>query len=493
MIINEKPEPLCALHLSDKKVDHRINNADPITDGLNDNNKSDEDDGTDMLLGVDIGTTSISAQLIRMTDGTPVHTYNITHGAEIKLSNYPDAFAADAGLLVRQALDLIKSLTGTYTRIKAIGLTGQMHGIVCVSRDCEILSPLYTWQNEFGLRRKNGMTYLDLIYALCGEHSSTGYGLVTYFCLRDMGLLPERTASIMTVMDLAVMRLCGIDKALSHATNAASLGFFDPDGRSYEQNVLKRLDIETSLLPEVTCDYRVAGYYNGIPVAVAVGDNQAGIFGSLSCDSQALLNIGTSGQISSVMTANKGTGDIRPYFGERYIITGATLCGGRAYSLLADFFADVIRLGGTEMSKTALYNIMNELADTPPDNELQVSTKFFGTRTETTLRGKIENLGADNFTAAHFVRGILRGIVTELYEMYCDFPSDVRGGINELVVSGNAVRFNPAMARIISEVFGMNPRIPAHTEEAAYGATLYAAISAGLFDETHARTMIKYI
>ena len=66
------------------------------------------------------------------------------------------------------------------------------------------------------------------------------------------------------------------------------------------------------------------------------------------------------------------------------------------------------------------------------------------------------------------------------------------GRERDIVISGNAVRRNPALQRIIGEVFGGKPLIPEHIEEAAYGAALFAAVSACLISKEDIGRLIRY-
>lgn len=96
---------------------------------------ADTDSESDPLsLGIDIGTTSISAQLVDIKTGRSVHTYTFDHNAMLTLPNCPDAYAEDAELLLNCALNLIYSVTDVYRNVKSIGITGQMHGIVCLDK-----------------------------------------------------------------------------------------------------------------------------------------------------------------------------------------------------------------------------------------------------------------------------------------------------------------------------------------------------------------------
>lgn len=452
-------------------------------------------DGEPLLLGIDIGTTSISAQVISAADGRCIQTVNIDHNAALRLENAPDACAADAKALTERALSLVKSLTGTYGGIAAIGVTGQMHGIVCTDARSEILSPLYTWQNGFGLRKgPSGITVCEEIERKSGVRIPTGYGIVTYYAMRELDLVPENTAKLCTVSDLLVSRLCGCE-ALSHPSNAAALGAFDLGRKDFDPEALESLHIPRSLLPAIANDYRTAGYFVResvkIPVACAIGDNQSGVFGSLSDDGSVLINVGTSSQVSFVTEERTArAGEIRPYFDGKFLVSGAALCGGRAYSMLKDFIRSVLVSFGCEAGDRKIYEYLNSSARSAYGTGLVADTRFCGSRGDPCHRGSISNIGIDDFGAGDLAAAILAGIIEELYELY----SDMRHGSDgrEIVASGNAMRRNPVLRDMCARRFGSAARTPVHKEEAAYGAALYAGISAGLIDREKSRAMIKY-
>lgn len=57
---------------------------------------------------------------------------------------------------------LIESLLHRCPTIKAIGFTGQMHGIVYMDKDGRLLSPLYTWEDN-----RAGAVYGDVDTTSC--------------------------------------------------------------------------------------------------------------------------------------------------------------------------------------------------------------------------------------------------------------------------------------------------------------------------------------
>ena len=451
--------------------------------------------GGPLLLGVDIGTTSISAQVVASESGACVQTYNFDHTAAITVDGYPDAFAADAELLLRRATALIASVTATYPTIASIGIAGQMHGVICVDEQCEILSPLYTWQNGFGQRKMGGKrTICEEITALTGETIPTGYGITTYYALRKLGLLPAKTAGIVTVMDLLVARLTGT-KPLLHLTNAAAMGAYDLKAEQFRADVLEKLQIPRTVLPKIAGGYWIVGTYDTanrqIPVAVSIGDNQAGVFGSLADDRMVLVNVGTSSQVSVITDdPTAAGGEIRPYFDGKYICSGAALCGGRAYTLLKNFIRSIAAGLGMELSDRVIYDYLNRAAEEGKDAPLAVSTQFSGTRESPDVRGSITGIGLHNFTPEALSAGFLRGIVEELHQMYTQMGVD--SNIVGIVASGNAMRKNPVLRAICADLFGKELLLPLHTEEAAFGAALFGGVSAGVILREDSYAKIQY-
>jgi len=468
-----------------------------IEKGFTEHYSTDEQPEGALLLGIDIGTTSISAQVISAEKGESVQSYGFDHGCAIGEGMPPDAFAQDAERLIKRAVALIESLVSTYPGICAIGVAGQMHGITCIDIDGNILSPFYTWQNGFGSRvTESGLTVCGEIEKRCGKIIPTGYGLTTYYALGMMGMLPESTAKIVNISDLLVSRLCG-DTPCTHHTNAAALGGYDLLKGAFDEALLAKLKIDSSLLPTVVGDYSIVGNYKtgekSIPVAAAIGDNQAGVFGSVADDRNALLNVGTSSQISRVTnnpSYSDAAGELRPYFDGNRLISGAALCGGIVYAMLKDLVRSVLENFGCEVSDGRIYSYLNESAEKCGKSNIQADTRFGGTRADPSLRGSFTGIGTGDLTIEQLSSSITCGIVDELYELYVRMCcKDESSGI---VVSGNAMRKNPNLRKTAAERFGVQPLIPCHTEEAAYGAALYAGISAGIITRAQSREFIKY-
>jgi len=60
-----------------------------------------------------------------------------------------------------------------------------------------------------------------------------------------------------------------------------------------------------------------------------------------------------------------------------------------------------------------------------------------------------------------------------------------------MIASGNAVRKNPLLRRLLADTFSMPLSLPAHQEEAALGAALFGGICAGALSYAQAKSLIQ--
>lgn len=165
--------------------------------------------------------------------------------------------------------------------VQAIGVTGQMHGIVYTDAGGRAVSPLITYKDNRGERPFGAdQSYAQQLAKCTGYSLFAGYGIVSYFYLERNGLLPRKAAYLMTIADYAAWRLSGAGTIKVDAFMAASLGGFCLCRGAFDQEVFQRAGVNTAFLPPVftageTKEKRILGFYQGVPVYAAWGDNQA--------------------------------------------------------------------------------------------------------------------------------------------------------------------------------------------------------------------------
>lgn len=433
-------------------------------------------------VGIDIGTTTISAVVMDADSGALVTACTIDNGSFLE-SEYPWEKIQDAGAILTRATGLLEELRERYDDIGVIGLTGQMHGILYTNAQGKHISPLYIWQDGRGDAESfEGKSICQLLRETCGIKSYTGYGLVTHLYNCRAGLVPTGAAKVCTIMDYFGMALTGRREPLTHSSNAASMGLYDAQKNCFLKEVLEQFSCDTSILPEITDRFEVLGTWNGIPVCTAIGDNQASFLGSVEDAEHAILvNMGTGGQIS-VLSDQYFTAqgvEARPFAQGFYLLAGSSLCGGRAYAMLESFFRSYAQ--AMQAPKTDHYAVMNRLLESydAKDRPLQVTTTFAGTREEPKKRGSIREIGTENFTPAALTYGVLDGMAQELYEMYARIAEGLQIRKDRMVASGNGIRKNRFLQDIMCRKFSMTLQMAVNQEEAACGAVKSGLIASG--------------
>lgn len=447
-------------------------------------------------IGIDIGTSTICAVVLDMDKGIQLEKTTIPNRF-IKTDRSWERIQ-DPDVICAGVEKMVCGYLNKYSDVSAIGMTGQMHGILYTDGCGKSLSPLYTWQDERGEKiRIDGMDLFSYVEKQTGYIIAVGWGMATHIYNQMHGLVPEGTASIKTIEDYVTDRLTGHESRLIHTSNAASFGLYNIEAGAFDEEALQAFQIEKELLPEVSKNICIVGEYKGVPVTLSVGDNQAGMAGAVrEPEDTILINVGTSAQISiatdKIIQINKSI-EVRPYIDNRYIITGSALCGGCAYRVLEEFFRSYAAALGCEAIPQ--YEIMEKIvaAKEIKPGELKVSTLFMGTRDHADLRGSIDHITLDNFTPENLIYGFSEGVIAELYGMYetiMDYTDISPSGI---VVLGNGIKKNKLMRKIMEHTFEMPAKMTTFDEETAVGAALISAVytgSAGSWEE--AKKQIKY-
>ena len=383
------------------------------------------------ILGIDIGTTTVSVVMTDTETGKLLAKETVEHNSFLR-SSKPEQKLQDPERIYEIVRELLIKQQKENGLPDGIGFTGQMHGMLYVDASGKAVSPLYTWQDGSGeIPLENGKTCAELLQGVGA--AASGYGVVTHFDLRKQEFLYE---------------------------------------------ALEQAGVDTSYLPEVRKGHFFIGETRaGVPVMGSIGDNQASLFGSVrNLKDTVLLNVGTGSQVSLVterFIECSGSVELRPCTENSYILVGASLCGGRAYAMLEQFYREAAE------TEERLYSRMQEQAEKfvekyGKEAAWKVDTAFSGTRSNPSHRGMIAGIGVENFHPGALTVGVICGILNELHEQYEQMCQLTGKKATRLTGSGNGIRRNSLMRRLAEEMFKMPMEIPEYEEEAAYGAALTA-------------------
>jgi sedoheptulokinase len=440
-------------------------------------------------VGLDLGTTKIAGLLLETGDANqPARVLRVVsrdHEAALPAA-HPWEHLQDAERLLNLAREALGELGAEAGPADGLCVTGQMHGILYVDAAGNAVSPLATWLDQrAGQPHPAGASFAEVLSARTGYRVPPGYGAATHFYNLGNGLVPRTAAGLCSVMDFVTIRLAGERRPVTDATVAATFGLYDLAKDRLDPAALRKAGLDDLAWSRVVpAGTRIGATPAKTVVFAPVGDNQASFLGSVrDVEHSAQLNVGTGGQISVFareLSLLPVPLEARPFPGGGFLHIGASLCGGKAYALLEEFFRQVCESLGGARPEALLYDRMNELArEGGEERPLEVDTRFQGTRGDSRVTGRIEGITPGNLTPAALVRGFLRGVAGELYGYFREITRAEPSRITAIVGSGNGIRRNPALRAEVARMFALPLLVPRRSEEAALGAALCAAVGLG--------------
>ena len=185
------------------------------------------------ILAIDIGTTTICGVAISASGELLA---SVERPNDAAVAGLGPGRAEQAPQRIRErAFEVIRELTSRVDSVRAVGLTGQMHGMLCVAADGSPRSNLITWQDARCLELDAlGVSAIQEIrrrvpeseWDVCGCLPASGFMGSTLFWMLRRGGLPAGTQRVTFVHDWIGSLLTGREPVTDPA-DAGSAGLFD--------------------------------------------------------------------------------------------------------------------------------------------------------------------------------------------------------------------------------------------------------------------------
>jgi glycerol kinase len=268
-------------------------------------------------------------------------------------------------------------------------------------------------------------------------------------------------------------------------SNASRTMLFNIYDRSWDDELLKALNVPRSVLPEVKSSSEVygesTGILAGVPIAGIAGDQQSALFGQMctkpgmakntyGTGSFMLMNTGTQG----VPSKNKLLTTVawRRAGQTEYALEGSVFITGAVVQWLRD---------GLKIIRSAPE--VEELAATVPDNGgVYLVPGFVGLGAphwDPYARGTIVGL-TRGATSAHIARAALEAIAYQVADILQAMTADSGVKLAELRVDGGAAKNNLLM-QFQADILGIPVVRPNETETTALGSAYLAALAVGYY------------
>jgi xylulokinase len=378
--------------------------------------------------------------------------------------------------------------------IAAIGLTGQMHGLVLLDAEDRVVRPAIIWcdqRTEEECREITKKVGAQRLIELTANPALTGFTLPKiWWVQRHEPELWSRVRSLMLPKDYIRFRLTG-ERAIDVADASGTL-MFDVAHRVWSPPILEVSRIDEAFLPRVFESPAVSGHVNeegarlsglrsGIPVVAGAGDQAAGAVGMGIVKAGAVSStIGTSGVVFAATSKPvlEPEGRIHTFchaIPDRWHVMGVTQGAGLSLRWFRDQFGR-----GNDDGRDPYDRMGEEAAKTPPGADgLLWAPYLMGERTphlDPNARGALVGITAQH-TRAHVIRAILEGVAFSLRDSLTLFR-EIGVPIESIRLSGGGAR-SAVWQQIQADVYGMPVELIEADEGAAYGAALLAAVGIG--------------
>ena len=457
-----------------------------------------------LLLGYDIGTSSVKASLVDAQTGQTVAS-----------AQYPDS---EASIIAKQPgwaeqepemwWDELKQATarvatkagGSLADVKAIGISYQMHGLVCVDKEGKPLRPSIIWCD--GRAVPYGNAAFEAIGGdKCLEHLLNSPGNFTAAKLAWVKENePEIYAQIDKIMlpgDYIAMRLSGGDKKTTVSGLSEGI-FWDFKNNEVSKDVMNYFGFSENLIAEIVPTFSVQstvcqaiadelGIPVGTPISYRGGDQPNN---ALSLNVMKPGEIAATGGTSGVVYGVLGEVNydklsrVNTFAHVNHGEGGATRLG----VLLCINGTGILNawMRRTVAPEGMSYPEMNDLAETAPIGADGLTVIPFGNGAERVLQN--ENVGASihgiNFNIhkkAFLIRAAHEGIAFSFaYGM--QIMKDMGMEISTIKAGHANMFLSPLFCRTLASVTGAT--IELYETDGSVGAAYGAGIGAGIYKDS---------
>jgi xylulokinase len=464
-----------------------------------------------LYVGIDIGTSSTKSLLMNQRGEILAEAsagYSVQTPKPLWSEQDPQLWWQATLKTLRS---VVKQSKAKPSDVKAIGLSGQMHGSVFLDQRGAVLRPALLWNDQRTESQCREITRLaggrKQLIDWVANPALTGFTAPKLLWLREhQPRLYDRLRHLLLPKDEIRRRLTG--QLATDVSDASGMLLLDVVRRRWSAELLSRLEIDPSilapvyestevtgtLLPEVA---RQVGLTAECKVIAGAGDCAAGAIGNGVVQPGAVtVSLGTSGVVfaHSQHPLYDEQGRLHTFCHAvpgQWHVMGVTLsAAGSLQWLVEQLCPELVRRRGIDP-----YDVINqEAAAVSAGSEgLFFLPYLSGERTphaDPNARGCFVGLTTKHHRG-HLARAVMEGVAMSLAESLT-IIRQLNVPIEQIRLSGGGAK-SPLWRRILTDVFGQ-PTCTIQAEQGpAYGVALLAAVGDGAYDsvEQACRATVK--
>ncbi len=434
------------------------------------------------VIGVDVGTTGVKTIAIS-PDGEVIAKAEANYPLSTPRPGWSEQDPEDWWRATQGTLEAVAA--AGVDDVRGIGLSGQMHGLVCLDERDKVLRPAMLWNDQrtgaecaeieerIGLKR---------LIQLTGNRALTGFTAPKILWLRRHEPdVYSRISRILLPKDYVRLRLTG-EHAID-VSDASGTLLFDVANRRWSEEVTEALEIPRSWLPRVLESPEISGQTaQGVPVAAGAGDQAAGALG-VGIDRPGPLSVvlGTSGVVFAALPKYKAEPQARVH-----VFCHAVPKAWHAMGVMLSAAGSLQWFRDTLASGVPFVDLDAQAAEWAPGSDGLIFLPYLsGERTphaDPDARAAFIGLTLRHDSGS-MVRAVMEGVAYGLrdsLELLTKLGVRAEAGR----ASGGGAR-SRLWLRIVASALGLPLELTAIEEGAAYGAALLGGVAGGVFADVN--------
>lgn len=446
------------------------------------------------FLGLDVSTTSSKALLIDQ-NGVVLGTASSAHTLSSPKPLWSEQDPAEWWQAVINSIQTVISQTGVQPgEIEAVGLTGQMHGLVLLDEEGQVLRPAILWNDQ------RCQAQCDEIHNRIGKErfiQISGNVALTGFTVPKILWVAEnepevyaRARHVLLPKDYIRYKLT--DELAMDKADGSGTVLFDIKTRDWSDELLAELDIPREWMPRTYEGPEITGLVSAeaaaltglapaTPVVAGGGDQAAGAVGVGAVEPGIIgLTVGTSG----VIFATTPSALIEPE-GRLHAFCHAVPDSWHLMGVMLSAAGSLQWYRDTLASDMSFDDLLREAEAVPAGSEGLLFLPYLsGERTphpDPLARGAFIGLTLRH-TRGHMTRAVLEGVAFGLKDSFNLIRNAGLEEITQIRASGGGTKgalWRQILADVLeSELVSVNT-----TEGGAFGAALLAGVGKGAWPD----------
>lgn len=454
------------------------------------------------IIGVDCGTSGTKTVLFD-EKGAVIASKTIEYPMYQPKNGYAEQNPADWANAMTDTIKAVMFQSGVKKEdVKGIGISGQMHGLVMLDKNNNVLRNSIIWCDQRTASEVDEMNRIvghEKLVEITANPALTGWTAAKILWVKNNEPeIYEKVAHILLPKDY--LRFVLTHEYATEVSDASGMQLLDVPNRCWSDELLSAFEIDKNWLGKVYESCEVTGVLSremadtlglceGTRVVGGAGDNAAAAVGTgVVEDGKAFTTIGTSGVVfahTSNISIDK-LGRVHTCCAavpDSWHVMGVTQGAGLSLKWFRDNFCmtekETAHLMGVDE-----YYLMDKQAEQVPvgANRLLYLPYLMGERTphlDPDARGVFFGLSAIH-TRRDMLRAVMEGVTYSLRDCVEVFR-EMNVSVSDMTACGGGGS-SPLWRSMLADLYNCSVKTTASKEGPALGAAILASVGAGLYD-----------